>query len=270
MCFIQGITQQNRKALEDCPRLDDHFKSYNEKLRSINPPCVPFLGQYLTDILHIEDGNPDFLPNTQLINFFKRRKVAEITGEIQQYQNQPYCYHVEPKIRNFLENLNPFGDMSEKDINNYLFDKSSEIEPKNCKQPPKFPRKWPNLSLKSPGVKPKPSKQSIVSTTAAITSLTLGTSSKSSEEPSQSAKKSEETTPQVSENDFSVFAQVQIPSTGQNSPTLSPASPAAPSVGSSWWPSHSRSPSVSSVMSTTSFRSSVPSVGSSGVSSQFL
>ncbi|XP_051775899.1 LOW QUALITY PROTEIN: son of sevenless homolog 2 [Erpetoichthys calabaricus] len=153
---FEAVPERKKKILEEAVELSqDHFKKYLAKLKSINPPCVPFFGIYLTNILKTEEGNPDFLKRhgKELINFSKRRKVAEITGEIQQYQNQPYCLREEPDIRKFFENLNPMGNMSEKEFSDYLFNKSLEIEPRNCKQPPRFPRKT-TYSLKSPGIRP--------------------------------------------------------------------------------------------------------------------
>ncbi|KTF99285.1 hypothetical protein cypCar_00029826 [Cyprinus carpio] len=147
---FEAVPERKRRILEEAVELSqDHFKKYLAKLKSINPPCVPFFGIYLTNILKTEEGNPDFLKRDgkELINFSKRRKVAEITGEIQQYQNQPYC------LKRFFENLNPMGNMSEKEFSDYLFNKSLEIEPRNCRQPPRFPRKT-MYSLKSPGIRP--------------------------------------------------------------------------------------------------------------------
>ncbi|GLD68701.1 son of sevenless homolog 1 [Lates japonicus] len=153
---FEQIPSRQRKILEEAHELsEDHYKKYLAKLRSINPPCVPFFGIYLTNILKTEEGNPDFLRRhgKDLINFSKRRKVAEITGEIQQYQNQPYCLRVENDIRKFFENLNPMEDMSEKDFADHLFNKSLEIEPRNARSLPRFVKKY-TCPLKSPGIRP--------------------------------------------------------------------------------------------------------------------
>lgn len=153
---FEQIPSRQKKILEEAHELsEDHHKKYLAKLRSINPPCVPFFGIYLTNILKTEEGNLDFLKRhgKDLINFSKRRKVAEITGEIQQYQNQPYRLKVEPDIRKFFENLNPMENTPEKEFTDYLFNKSLEIEPRNAKTLQRFAKKY-SYSLKSPGVRP--------------------------------------------------------------------------------------------------------------------
>ncbi|XP_076982925.1 son of sevenless homolog 2 isoform X3 [Tamandua tetradactyla] len=239
---FEALQERKRRILGEAVELSqDHFKKYLVKLKSINPPCVPFFGIYLTNILKTEEGNNDFLKKKgkALINFSKRRKVAEITGEIQQYQNQPYCLRIEPDIRRFFENLNPMGSASEKEFTDYLFNKSLEIEPRNCRQPPRFPRKS-TFSLKSPGIRPNTSRHGSTSGTLRghptplerePCKISFSRIAETELESTVSAPTSPNTpsTPPVSaSSDFSVFLDVDLNSScGSNSifaPVLLPHS----------------------------------------------
>ena len=61
--------------------------------------------------------------------------VADITGEIQKYQNMPYNLEVNEDIRQFLDSLDPCAGRETKELNDYLFDLSLKIEPRNSKKP---------------------------------------------------------------------------------------------------------------------------------------
>lgn len=47
-----------------------------EALHRCDPPCIPYLGMYLTDLSFIEEGTPDFTPDG-LLNFSKMRMVRK-------------------------------------------------------------------------------------------------------------------------------------------------------------------------------------------------
>ncbi|KAF9303287.1 hypothetical protein BGZ74_004053 [Mortierella antarctica] len=80
-----------------------NWGDYRSELHSANPPCVPFVGVYLTDLVMIQDGNPDNMKSDDNhINFYKRVSTAEVIREIQQYQSVPYCLTVVPEIQLFI------------------------------------------------------------------------------------------------------------------------------------------------------------------------
>ncbi|RMJ26087.1 Cell division control protein [Aspergillus sp. HF37] len=101
-----------------------NFGEYRETLHSANPPCIPFFGVYLTDLTFIEDGIPSLTPS-ELINFNKRAKTAEVIRDIQQYQNVPYLLQPVPELQDYiLSNLQAAGDVHD------MYEKSLELEPR--------------------------------------------------------------------------------------------------------------------------------------------
>lgn len=82
-------------------------------------------GVYLTDLTFIEDGIPSIIKKTELINFAKRAKTAEVIRDIQQYQNVPYPLQPVPELQEYiLSNMQAAGDVHE------MYEKSLAVEPR--------------------------------------------------------------------------------------------------------------------------------------------
>lgn len=116
-------------SAEDLNRLmnsSKNFSKYREALHQTQPPCVPFLGVYLTDLTFIEDGNPNMSVKARhLINISKRQKTADVIRDIQQYQAVPYPLQAVPEIQSYIRScMDITRDISE------LYNISLEREPR--------------------------------------------------------------------------------------------------------------------------------------------
>nr|XP_010947540.1 ras-specific guanine nucleotide-releasing factor 2 isoform X1 [Camelus bactrianus] len=80
---------------------EGRFKNLRETLKNCNPPAVPYLGMYLTDLAFIEEGTPNFTEEG-LVNFSKMRMISHIIREIRQFQQTSYRIDHQPKVTHYL------------------------------------------------------------------------------------------------------------------------------------------------------------------------
>ncbi|XP_044122160.1 ras-specific guanine nucleotide-releasing factor 2 isoform X2 [Neovison vison] len=80
---------------------EGRFKNLRETLKNCNPPAVPYLGMYLTDLAFIEEGTPNFTEEG-LVNFSKMRMISHIIREIRQFQQTCYRIDHQPKVTQYL------------------------------------------------------------------------------------------------------------------------------------------------------------------------
>merc|ERR1712146_168540 len=72
-----GVRNKNINKFEEFKELMSNrgsYKNFRDALHHAEPPAIPYLGVYLTDLTFIEDGNANELG--ELINFSKRRKIV--------------------------------------------------------------------------------------------------------------------------------------------------------------------------------------------------
>uniref|UniRef100_A0A3P8R1T9 Ras protein-specific guanine nucleotide-releasing factor 2a n=1 Tax=Astatotilapia calliptera TaxID=8154 RepID=A0A3P8R1T9_ASTCA len=116
-------TKGLRDRLQKIVSSEGRFKNLRETLKNCNPPCVPYLGMYLTDLACIEEGTPNFTEEG-LVNFSKMRMISHIIREIRQFQQTPYRIEHQPKVTQFLLDKSLVID------EDTLYELSLKIEPR--------------------------------------------------------------------------------------------------------------------------------------------
>jgi len=109
--------------------LDPSFsnRNYRQALSAMVPPTIPHLGVFLSDLVFIEEGNPDVL-HTNLINFRKRQLTFGVISLIQGYQLQGYALRPVSTIQNLLHP----GQATDDDT---MFKWSLAVEPRDFTPP---------------------------------------------------------------------------------------------------------------------------------------
>jgi hypothetical protein len=115
--------------LEAVMSVEKSSQSYRAALHNSNPPCIPYLGTYLSDLTFIDEGNPDMLNG--LINMGKRMLTHRVISEIQRYQLIGYALKHVPTVSKFIKDI-PSRD--EKVFGPQLYDISMSREPRGAEK----------------------------------------------------------------------------------------------------------------------------------------
>ncbi|CAH8866094.1 unnamed protein product [Trichobilharzia szidati] len=130
----ERVSKQTKQSIDRLQMLvasDGRFKSMREALHRCDPPCIPYLGMYLTDLSFIEEGALNITENN-LVNFCKMRMIAHVIREVQQYHQTPYLITHRREVTDYL--LDPTRLLDEEQT----YQASLIIEPRQSinRQPP--------------------------------------------------------------------------------------------------------------------------------------
>ena len=136
------VPQRHKTTLDYLRGIVDVSRNYavlRQRLNNHVPPCLPFVGTYLTDLTFVDHGNQAVRNlcqsdgQMQVINFDKYMKTAKVIGEFQRFQI-PYRLAEVPGLQTWLQDeLVRVRSGSEMQM---FYRRSLVLEPREPPQPP--------------------------------------------------------------------------------------------------------------------------------------
>eukprot|EP01089_Gocevia_fonbrunei_P020597 TRINITY_DN7715_c0_g1_i1.p1 TRINITY_DN7715_c0_g1~~TRINITY_DN7715_c0_g1_i1.p1 ORF type:complete len:321 (+),score=53.95 TRINITY_DN7715_c0_g1_i1:37-999(+) len=87
---------------------EQNFRTYRDALKHTNPPLLPYLGNFQTDLVFIDEGLK--IKWNGLVHFYKCYRVAAVIQQVQQYQQSPYNLQNVHPINDFLMHIEPLDE----------------------------------------------------------------------------------------------------------------------------------------------------------------
>lgn len=135
----ESVSQKTKNAFEELKQVVDISRNYTvlrQRLQGLIPPCLPFVGIYLTDLTFVDHGNPTTRQLTTedeesipVINYDKHMKTAKIISELQRFQI-PYRLTEVPELQTWMQDqLVRVRSAGEKSFQNH-YRRSLVLEPR--------------------------------------------------------------------------------------------------------------------------------------------
>lgn len=154
--LISAKRKEMLRKLQEIVAPSQNNKVLRTLLHDHVPPCLPFLGMYLTDLTFVDIGNPAtkqmYLGNDDdsgagltVVNFDKHTRTAKIIGELQRFQ-VPYRLTELPDLQQWIASLiMRVGEGDQSNVQVKYYRKSLLLEPRETA--PRTPIEPPTPSV---------------------------------------------------------------------------------------------------------------------------
>ncbi|KIX00121.1 uncharacterized protein Z518_10258 [Rhinocladiella mackenziei CBS 650.93] len=107
----EAVPQKTKTIFDELCKVVDVSRNYSvlrQRVQSQLPPCLPFIGVYLTDLTMVDSANPATRPlatdqgEISVINLDKHMKTAKIISELQRFQI-PYRFSEISELQTWMQ-----------------------------------------------------------------------------------------------------------------------------------------------------------------------